>query len=143
MEPVNKNKQQFDELGTSLKDMEDYLRNLEPGCQELLVKFQSTDKSQPLEILTQIMEGLNYYQKLLKSAAVLLAIDLSETLYEKISVSSVLDQLCQIFANIFEAAENEDYSLLTDIVEYDLIPAIAISQKMLGIVQIRYEERVI
>lgn len=143
MEPVSEDKKQFDELGVLLKEMKDYLSNLEPGCQELSVKFHEADKSQALENLTQIMEGLNFYQKLLKSAAIVLTIDFSEILYEKLSVSSLLDQLCQTFASIFEATENEDFSLLTDIIEYDLIPAIAISQGMLAVVQVRYEERVI
>lgn len=143
MELVSESKTQFDELGTVLKDMKDYLLNLELGCQELSVKFHEADKSQPIENLTQVMEGLNYYQKLLKLATILLDIDFSENLHEKISVASLFDQLGQIFTSIFEATENEDFSLLTDIIEYDLIPVISISQEVLGIMQERYEERVI
>ena len=143
MELVSESKKQFDELGIVLKDMKDYLRNLELGCQELSVKFHEADKSQPIESLTQVMEGLNYYQKLLKSATIVLDIDFSENLHEKVSVASLFDRLGQIFTSIFEATENEDFSLLTDIIEYDLIPVISISQEVLGIMQERYEERVI
>lgn len=143
MERVSNTKEQIDELGTLLKDMKDYLPKLELGCQELSVGFYGGDKSQPLENLTQVIEGLSYYQKLLKTAMVLLEISFSEVLYKEISIATLFDQLGQIFTSIFEAAENEDFSLLTDIIEYDLIPAIAISQEMLTIVQGRYEERVI
>jgi hypothetical protein len=136
------NKKEFEELGVLLNDMKIYLYNIGQGCQELSVMFHTVDKSQPLEILTQIMEGLEYYQKLLKSTAVLLTIDFSEPLCEEMSVSSLFDHLCQIFTSIVEATENEDYSLLTDLIEYDLVPGICISQEILAVVQGRYEERV-
>jgi hypothetical protein len=143
MQAVDESKKQVDELGPLLKDMEDYLDKFEQGCLQLPIQFHADNKSQPLEILTQIMEGLSYYQKLLKSAAILLSIDFSEILCEKMSVSSLLDQLCQNFTSILEAAQNEDYSLLTDIIEYDLLSDIYIAKGMLAKVQRRYEERII
>lgn len=142
MQQNSESKKQFEELHVLLGDMKNYLYNLEQGCQDLPVMFHIADKSQPLTSLTQIMEGLSYYQKLLKSAAVLLEIDFSEILCEEKSIALILDHLCQIFASIFEATENEDYSLLTDIIEYDLAPAINISQGMLAVAQGRCEERV-
>jgi hypothetical protein len=143
MQAVNESKKQVDELGPLLKDMQIYLQKFEQGCQELPIQFHGANKSQPLEILIKVMEGLSYYQKLLKSAAILLSIDFSEILYEKMSVSSLLDQLCQNFNLILEAAQNEDYSLLTDLIEYDLLSDISISQGVLEMVQRRYEERII
>ncbi|AIF53651.1 hypothetical protein [Pelosinus sp. UFO1] len=142
MEVTSESRKQLEELGVLLGDMKNYLYKVEQGCQELSVMFHTADRSQSLETLTQIMEGLDYYQKLLKSAAVLLKIDFSEILCEKMSILSLFDHLGQIFTSIVEATDNEDYSLLTDIIEYDLMPAICISQEMLAIVQGRYEERV-
>lgn len=141
MEQVSEN--QLNELGTLLADMKGYLCNCEESSRQLSIRFHEADKSQSLETLTQIMEGLNYYQKLLKSAAVLLAIDFSESLFENMSVSSLFDQLCQIFTSIFDATESEDYSLLTDVIEYDLTPTISVARELLAVVQGRYEERVI
>lgn len=139
---TNVSGKQFEELGVILEDMKNYMYNVAQGCQELSAMFHTVDKSQSLETLTQIMEGVDYYQKLLKSAAILLTIDFSEVLCEKMSISLLFDHLCQVFSSIIEAVENEDYSLLADIVEYDLVPAINIAQGMLAIVQGRYEERV-
>jgi hypothetical protein len=143
MQSISETKKQIDELGPLLEEMQNYLQKLEQGCQELSIQFHNADKSQPLELLIQIIEGLNYYQKLLKSAAIILMIDFGEILYEKMSVSLMLDQLCQNFTSVIEAADNKDYSLLMDIIEYDLIPAIVISQGILAVVQRRHEERVI
>lgn len=142
MEAIIENKEQFNELGILLGEMKDYLRRIEQGCQELPIKFHVTNRSEAMEALTQIMEGLGYYQKLLKSAAVLLTIDFSEIIFDKTSVASLFDQFGQVFSNIVEATENEDYSLLTDLIEYDLMPVITTSQGMLAAVQVQYEERV-
>jgi hypothetical protein len=144
MQAMSENKQQLAELGVLLEDMGKYLQIVELGCQDFSARFQfqEADKLQPLETLTQIIEGLSYYQKLLKSAAILLHIDFAEILYEKNSISSLLDQLCQSFNSILETVENKDYTLLTDLIEYDLVDAISISQGILVIVQGRYEERV-
>jgi hypothetical protein len=139
---ANVSERQFEELGATLADMKNYLYNVAQGCQELPAMFHTVDKSQSLETLTQIMEGVDYYQKLLKSAAIILTIDFSEVLYEEMSVSLLFAHLRQVFSDIMEAVENEDYSLLTDVAEYDLAPAIVIAQGMLAMVQERYEERV-
>ncbi|GMB01696.1 hypothetical protein [Pelosinus sp. IPA-1] len=134
---------QFEELGGLLSDMENYLYKVAQGSQELSVTLHGVDRLQSLEMLTRIMEGLDCYQKLLKSAAVLLTIDFSEPLYEETTVLLLFDQLCQVFTSIVEATESEDYSLLADLIEYDLVPVIRISQGMLGVVQERYKERAI
>lgn len=143
MQTVIDNKKQWDDLGILLENMKDYLYKLEQGCQELSVEIHAGEKSKPLEKLIQIIEGLSFYQKLLKSAAVLLNLDFSEHLHEEMSVSSLFDQLCQISTNLFEAAENQDYSLLADLIEYDLVPVVCISQRILVVVQIRYKERAV
>ncbi|EIW20917.1 MULTISPECIES: hypothetical protein [Pelosinus] len=143
MQAVIDNKKHLEELGPLLEDMRDYLAKLEQGCQDLPIGLHAEDKSKPLEVLAQIVEGVSYYQKLLKSAAVLLEIDFSEVLCKNISIASLFDQLCEIFTSIFEAAESQDYSLLTDLIEYDLVPAISISQQIVAVVQIRHKERIV
>lgn len=142
MQPVSTSEKQFEELGTLMEDMKEYLLRLEMGCRDLSILLGGTDIAKPLEMLTQIMDGLNYYLKLLKSAAALLTIDLSENLCETMSISALFDHLSKIYANILESIENEDYSLLMDLTEYDLLPAICISQGILVVVQERYQERV-
>lgn len=142
MELMTENINQLNELGTLLEEMDEYLQKLDQGCQDLIVKFYITDQSESIEKLIFILEGLNYYQKLLKSAAVLLVIDFSEILWEESSISSLISQLCQVISSISEATENEDYSLLVDLIEYDLVPVVASSQKMLEIIQGRYKGKV-
>ncbi len=141
MQTVNENLKQIEDLSELLEDMKNYLYKVEQGCQELLINLHVIDKSESLNTLVQVMEGLGYYEKLLKSAAVLLNIDFSEILYQETSAALLFDQLREIFANIYQAVENEDYSLLSDNIEYDLLPAINISQGILITVQKRHGER--
>jgi hypothetical protein len=141
MQPVSASEKQFEELGSLLEDMKEYLQKLERGCRDFSVLLDGSSITKSLGILTQIMDGLHYYLKLLKSAAALLTIDLSEIVYETMSISSLFNHLSQIYTSIIESIENEDYSLLTDLIEYDLLPAICISQGILVVVQERYQER--
>ncbi|OAM92849.1 hypothetical protein SAMN04515679_0920 [Pelosinus fermentans] len=143
MQVVNEKESHLDGLGVLLEDMRKYLHIVEQGCRDFSTQFQQADNSLPLISLTQMIEGLGYYQKLLKSSAVLLNINLAEFLYENSSISSLIDQLSKIFTEILEAVENKDYTLVTDLIEYDLLSAISISQEFLVIVQKRCEERVI
>jgi hypothetical protein len=142
MQPVMESEKQFSELGILLGDMKSYLKKLEKGCKELSNILHLPDKSQSMGDLVKILEGVCYFQKLLKSAMVLVEIDFSEKLYKEKTVFLLFDELSQIFASILEATENEDYSLLTDLIEYDLLPAIGISQEVMEVVQGRHSERV-
>jgi hypothetical protein len=129
-------------LASTMQEMQEYLLRWTQECEILPEDFQSEDKSQPLDALSKILEGLGYYLKLLQSAATLLAIDQTEILWEKTSVSSLLADLQNVFAGIYEAAESEDYSLVTDLTEYDLLPALHTAQQLLKVIQQRYTERV-
>ncbi|VBB05549.1 Hypothetical protein LUCI_0759, partial [Lucifera butyrica] len=61
---------------------------------------------------------------------------------ENLSVSVILTAVPRIFGGICQAMENKDYSLLADLVEYDLMPLIQTAQTVLIAVQQRYAERI-
>ena len=134
-------KQQLVNLQNALDEMREYLQKLEKGCMALPMGAHSNNK-ELLDKLFQIMEGMDYYQKLLKSAAVLLEINFSEPLYGQTSIASFDDELAGIFENICNAAESEDYSLVSDLTEYDLVPAIQTAQVLMTPLQERSKERV-
>lgn len=135
-------KQQLAMLSSTMEDMQDYLLRWAQECEVLPEACQAAEKSRPLDALSKILEGLGYDLNLLQSAATLLAIDQTEPLWEKTSVSSLLAELQSIFSGICDAAESEDYSLVADLAEYDLLPAIHTARQLLQAIQQRYTERV-
>ncbi|MDR3562378.1 MAG: hypothetical protein P4N59_13235 [Negativicutes bacterium] len=133
---------QFATLGNALTEMEDYLNGIEQGCTKLPDAFHTEDKSQPIERTAQLLEGLVCCQKLFHSAAALLGINPSGGLWEQASVSSFASDLNRTCVEIYDATENEDFSLLADLVEYDLPSVIHTAHELLMAVQQCYRERV-
>ena len=129
-------------LGKVLGDMKDYLYKLEQGCARLPDAIHAEDKARPIETISQILEGLEYYLKLLQSSVFLLEIDPSDGLWKQASVSSFAANLNRTCVEICDAAEGEDYSLLCDLVEYDLFTIIGTAQELLTAVQQRFMERI-
>lgn len=136
------NKQQLQNLDSTIGEMQNYLCRLEQGCEELPDAIHAADKSQLLDQLAQVMEGIGYYQKLLHYAVVLLTIDCAEELWENVSVASLNDELHRILSGICDAAESQDYSMLADFAEYDLLPAIRAAQGLLSAIQRGYMGRI-
>ncbi len=135
--------QQLNDLAHTLEDMSGYICRLEQGCAALPAAFLAEDKSQPLGNLSHILEGIGYYHKLLQSAIVLLAIDPMEDLLNNISVCSFTEEIHRTFTSVFQAAEGEDYSLVADLIEYDLIPVVHTARQLLEVMLHRYTERVV
>ncbi|VBB09443.1 transcription regulator rrf2-type, partial [Lucifera butyrica] len=79
---MNNMEQPLDKLGCTMEEMLEYLQLLEDGCKKIPAEFYTGKEIQAIESLLQIMEGLHGYQKLIKSAAVLLNIDASAALGE-------------------------------------------------------------
>jgi hypothetical protein len=135
-------KEPFQILGSLLEEMQEYLAVAEQGCAKIPELLHGEDKALPLQQLTQLMEGMNWYQKLLQSAIALLEISSDTFLYEQISANKMAEDICRVLSGIYEAARNQDYSLTADLVEYDLRDAVILSQKVLAAIAERYQERV-
>ena len=104
-------------LPPALVEMSQYLDRLEQGCTDLVDHFHS-DRAASLNKLAQVIEGLEYCLQLLRSAAILLAGDVTQE--EHASAVSFQEAVSRFFADINQAAAGEDYSLLADLIEYDL-----------------------
>lgn len=128
-------------MGTVLGEMQNYLCRWAEVCEELPLAFQQADKAEPLDQLTQIMEGLGYCPRLWESAVALMGLA-SDDGIGKTELASYGAELQQIFTSLSEAAGNEDYSLVADLVEYDLLPHIYKMQSILNKLQLRYMERI-
>lgn len=129
---INEDEEQYT-LASTMEEMQNYLERWMSTCESLPEALQEEDKSRSLEALSHILDGLSYYLKLLKSASTLLSIDSNAELWNSVSVFSLSDDMQKLFASIYEALENEDYSLMADLAEYELAPAISMSQQVLKV----------
>ena len=128
MIPVSREeKTQIDELIKALSDMSIYLERLEHGPARVVEPLYN-NKAAAMESLLQIIEGLGYCSQLFQSATILLAIDISK---EPFSLTTFNAELSSFLENLDQATINEDYSLLSDLIEYDLITVIHSAQELL------------
>jgi hypothetical protein len=136
-----KNSLQIDKLASVLVEMDGYLRNIEQVYPTLQLDFQSEHWGDTLEKLINVMEGLDYCKKIFDSAVLLLGLDVAKNLYNEISIRMFSDKLCNLFEQIDAAAENGDYSLLTDLAEYDVVPVIREALQLLNVLKVQCNGR--
>ena len=128
-------KEQYLMLANTMEEMQKYLSKWQEACEILPEEFQNEEKFYPMEKLSTILDGLTYYLKLLETAGNLLLIDQTAAIWEKVSILSMAADIHNFSTGIFAAAENEDYSLVADLVEYELLPLISVAQQLLKAIQ--------
>lgn len=142
MSDIGEQKQQLASLASVLEEMNDYLPRLEQGCETLAGNLHGAERGQAMISLIESLDGMSYCPKLLNAACAILAIDPTAELWEGVSINSYVADLGRVFNDLNQAAEDEDYSVLADLVEYDLVPAIQTVQQIFNILHRCYIERV-
>lgn len=119
-----------------LDDMQEYLARVEKGCEQISLAFQSGDTSKALEMMAQVMEGFSFLLQLVENAERLYEVDFQTLFLEgNVSASSFVIDLNKLCGDIIQAAENKDYSLAGDLIEYDLPVKTGQAQEMLQILR--------
>lgn len=100
------NNEQFEVLKTA----SDYIVKLEEGIKRAVEFFQNGEKEKGSEMVVYIVEGLQW----ITDAGRLT----EEVQKDKIDCNQMLDKLNEII----EGFENEDYVLIGDLFEYEILP---------------------
>jgi hypothetical protein len=140
---VKTEEQQLAMLPEVLSGMNDYLQRIVPIHDEISLSLQLGDTARGLLTLSQVLEGLTYYGKMVESTAISLHIDRLQLLTKKDSLQSYLNDFVQLVQDIGAAMENEDYSLLADLAGYALPDLIQTAQELLAVLRQIYQEKVV
>jgi len=95
-----------------LSTADQYLDNLILGIKEIVELFQSGKEMEAINKVTVVIDGIDYISKV-----VVLTKDVQK---DEISLDDLNEQL----QAIIEAFENEDYILIGDLFNYELLPII-------------------
>lgn len=101
----------------SLRTACEYIDSLKSGVNIAVQHFQNNKRKEAADIIIQLAEGFEWLINVLT-----LTEDVQK---EKIEVARILENI----NNINEAFENEDYILVSDILEYEIIPLLNEQQK--------------
>lgn len=87
-----------------------YMYSLKKGMGSAINKFQSGKENEALNLMPLIIDGMQWTVQ---------ALTLTQDVYEK---KIDLNELNQKLEEIVEAMENQDYILVGDLFEYEIIP---------------------
>jgi hypothetical protein len=125
--------EQYMQLQESLQDMSAYLARVHSGVDQIVVELQTNNVDKSLALLVQVIEGLIYFLRLIDTAAAMTGKSLAELYVDGgISGAALVEKIQAICTDIEEAATNKDYSLLGDIVEYDLADTVMKARVLLN-----------
>lgn len=102
------NNEKVEVLNTANK----YLDNLENGILQVVEAFQQQNQSKGCQLIPLIADGINW---------VVDVVELTKDMHkENINISNIDEKLQEVV----EALENEDYILVGDLFEYEVLPII-------------------
>lgn len=100
----------MDEKIEALKTADKYMDNLKNGINSIVEKFQDGHESDALHLLPLAIDGLQWMTQVM-------------TLTKDVQIGSVdLSKFNEKLNEIVEAIENEDYILVGDLFEYEILP---------------------
>lgn len=98
----------------SLETLNEYLDKLIPGVEAVVQAFRMQEDSKALSLFTQLLEGLQW---------TLDVVVLTEPTLWKNGININVEKVQDVLKEINEAFEHQDFVLLPDILEYELLEA--------------------
>ena len=122
----------------SLAGAQDYLVKIENGAPALAAKFQDFPESEDFNNLGSLCEGFYFLSVLLDKLASGYQLKLDEITVRGVSVREQLMKFADIVKQLNEAQEKQEYLLIADTIEYEILPVVpvwkevfeAVSQKI-------------
>lgn len=105
----------------SLKTAYEYIDSLKGGINLAVENFQNNNRKEAIDVVIQLAEGLEWLISVLT-----LTKDVQK---EQIDINNILENI----NNINEAFENEDYILISDILEYEVLPVLEEYKKSISV----------
>ncbi|WP_408955670.1 hypothetical protein [Natroniella sp. ANB-PHB2] len=103
----------------SLKEAENYLPRLISGIDEIINSFSQGEKSKAYKLLNQALEGFQWLSILIDNLETI-----SDSIYEDMDLNRVIKNWESNLNEFLTAFENQDIILLSDILEYELLPVL-------------------
>ena len=125
----------------SLAGAQDYLVQIETAAPALAVKFQDFPESEDFNNLGSLCEGFYFLSVLLDKLAAGYQLDLDEITVRGVSAKEHLLKFADIVKQLNEAQEKQEYLLIADTIEYEILPVVpvwkdifeAVSQKIVRV----------
>ena len=106
-----------DLLANNLTNAKEYLERLIPGFQKAADLFRMGNEQEANQYYLQVLDGIEWF-----SQVILTIVNAQENKLEEKSLEERQKELTGLMAQMLEANENQDWVLLADLLEYEMIP---------------------
>jgi hypothetical protein len=101
----------------NLTNAREYLEKLIPGFQKAADLFRMGNEQEANQYYLQILDGVDWF-----SQVVLTIVNAQENIFEEQSLEERQKKLTDLMAQMLEANQNQDWVLMADLLEYEMIP---------------------
>ena len=111
-----------DLVATNLANALDYLKKLIPGFEQAADLFRTGNEQEANKYYLQILDGIDWFSQVV---SVIMSPDEGETELPDTDVESLevrQKKLTDLMSQMLEANQNQDWVLLADILEYEMVP---------------------
>jgi hypothetical protein len=118
-----------------IEDAKTYLDRLIEGVEKTVELFRIGEDTKSQDQYGLCLEGLNWFIQVLKGVGQVLELDYQSVLLNRVSIQSYIENLDHIIREMLTAQSDEDWVLLSDLLEYELLPAIQCWKDILPLIE--------
>ncbi len=119
-----------DSIGEALA----YLDRVESATPSLITSFQTFPGQETFENLKQLYEGFYWINLLLDKLNASFQVNLDDVLIQEIPVREHHRKFASILKQLIESQEKGDFVLISDLLEYEILPLVPVWKEMFGII---------
>ena len=106
-----------DLLANNLTNAKDYLVRLIPGFQKAADLFRMGNEQEANQYYLQVLDGIEWF-----SQVIIIIVSTLENKSEEKSLEERQKKLTDLMSQMLEANQNQDWVLMADLMEYEMIP---------------------
>jgi hypothetical protein len=119
-----------DSIGEALE----YLDRIEAATPSLAESFRTYPGAEAFESLRQLCEGFYWLNILLGKLESSFRVNLQELSVSDVSATDYYQRFISILKQLIEAQEGGDFILISDLLEYEILPLVPVWREMLGLI---------
>ncbi len=105
-----------------LDDAGDYLQKLNPGIEKTAELFRLGEASKANEYYAHCVDGINWFIHVLEGVRQVMKLNFQDLSFKGEPVQSHVEKLQQIIRQMWSVQVEEDWVMLSDLLEYELLP---------------------
>lgn len=109
-------------LEKNIVNAQDYLKKLIPGVQKASDLFRSGNEQEANKFFINIIDGMEWFSQVVDSIAKAADFESDTVILDKKSFQDRQDHLVTMTRQMVEANQNQDWVLLADLLEYEILP---------------------